>query len=290
MKKNRNIHRGLLFIGCLAFLLPSCLKNNNFYTDFSKGAPAVELPLAAFHANSPISVSFDISTTPTVYYAVVNVASVDKPTSVVTATLALDTAYLNTYNAQQSALDSTYQPYELMPDSTYSIAGWDATIQPGHREDSIPIKIFTSKLDANHVYILPLTIVKSSLPISNWNHLLLNIGAKNEWDGVYKVAGEFIHPSYGDQVWDFSAGITQQLVTSGPRSVSMYSTKTPIVTFGVELDITVNADNSISEVFNGVPTPTPNSDHYDPATKTFYVSGAYSTRKYKATLVYVKPR
>jgi hypothetical protein len=290
MKQIKNKYLGILLVAGLAFTLPSCLKNNSFYTDFSKGSAAIELPLAAVHVNGPISVSFDISTTPTTYYAVVNVASVNKPTSAVTATLALDTAFLNSYNAQQLAANPDYQPYELMPDSTYSITSWDATVQPGTREDSIPIQIYTAKLDANHVYILPLTIVKSSLPISSWNHLLLNIGAKNEWDGIYKVAGEFFHPSYGDQIWDFSAGITQTLITSGPRSVSWYSTKTPLVTFGVELDITVNPDNSISEVFNGVPTPTPNSDHYDPATRTFYVSGAYSTRKYHATVVYVKPR
>lgn len=288
--KNKIKYFQLLLLTGIVVILSSCLKNNSYYTDFSKGNPAVELPLAAFHANAPFAVSFDVSSTPAQYYVVVNVASVNKPSSQVTATLALDTAYLNSYNATQAAADPDYVPFELMPDSTYSITSWDATIQPGHREDSLPIKVFTDKLDASHAYILPLTIVKSSLPISNWNHLLINIGAKNEWDGVYKVAGEFFHPSYGDQVWDFSAGITQELVTSGPRSVSMFTTKTPLVTFGVELDITINADNSISEVFNGVPTPTPNNDHYDPTTRTFYVSGAYSTRKYHATLTYVKPR
>ena len=67
----------------------------------------------------------------------------------------------------------------------------------------------------------------------------------------------------------------------------MYPTNTTIGGFGVELDITVNPDNTLVEVFNGVTTPTPNSDHYDPATKTFFVSGAYPTgRSYKATLTY----
>lgn len=312
MKQNKNKYFGLFLIAAMAFSLQSCLKNNSFYTDFSKGSPAVELPLAAVHTNQPFAVSLDVSTAPTQYYVVVNVASVNKPTSTVTATVALDSNYLNTYNAQQDAAakqaqaaylaaDTThkvtdsnypadYEPYELMPDSTYSISSLEVSIAAGHREDSIPIQIFTSKLDAGHVYVLPFTIVKSSLPISNWNHLLLNIGAKNKWDGIYKVAGEFVHPSYGDQIWDFSAGITQTLVTTGVNSVNMYPTKTPLVTFGVELDITILPNNSLIEVFNGVTTPTPNNDHYDPDTRTFYVSGAYTTRKYKATFTYVKPR
>jgi hypothetical protein len=292
MKQSKNKYLRLLLIAAMVFSLQSCLKNNKYYTDFSKGNPAVELPLAATHANNPFAVSFDITAEPTTYYAVVNVASVNKPTSTVTATLAIDQAYLDSFNRAQTALDpDNYVPYELLPDSTYSISSLNATIAPGHREDSIPIQIFTSKLDASHLYVLPLTIVKASLPISNWNHLLLNIGAKNQYDGVYKVvSGEFFHPSFGDQVFDASAGITQELVTTGINSLSMYPTKTPLAWFGAELDITVNPDNSLTEVFNGVPTVTPNNDHYDPNTRTFYVSGAYSTRKYHATLVYQKPR
>ncbi|MEO8721590.1 MAG: DUF1735 domain-containing protein [Ginsengibacter sp.] len=295
MKQNRIKIFGLLLLAGIAFSLPSCLKNNDYYTDFSKGAPAVELPLAASKANGPTAVSFDVSNTPVTYYAVVNVASPDKPTSVVTATLALDAAYLATYNAKQTADDpDNYIPFELMPDSTYSITRWDATIQPGHRQDSVPIKIFTNKIESGHNYLLPLTITKSSLPISNWNHLMVNIGAKNQYDGVYKSSGLFIHPAYGTLTWEYSDGITQQLITSGATSVSMYPTNTSIGGFGVQLDIKVNADNSISEVFNGVTTPTPNSDRYDPDTKTFYVSGSYvggsGPRVYKATLQYVGPR
>ena len=267
MKQNKNKYFRFFIIAGVVFSLQSCLKNNSFYTDFSKGSPAVELPLAAVHTNQPFAVSLDVSTAPTQYYAVVNVASVDKPSSTVTATLALDSAFLNNYNAQQDAIakkaqadylaadpthtvddsnyPSDYDPYELMPDSTYSISSFAASIAAGHREDSIPIQIFTSKIASGHIYILPLTISNSSLPISNWNHLMLNIGAKNQWDGIYKVAGEFYHPSYGDQIWDFSAGITQTLVTTGVNSVNMYPTKTPLVQFGVELDITILPNNSL---------------------------------------------
>lgn len=316
MKHTKNKYFRILLIAGLVFSLQSCLKNNNYYTDFSKGAPAVELPLAAKYTNKPFAASFEVSPTPSTYYAVVNVASANKPSSTVTATIGIDSAFLNQYNFSQDstakaaqaaylAADSTntvddssyppdYSPFELLPDSAYSIPSYAATITAGRREDSIPIMIITTKIAAGHVYILPITIVSSSLPISNWNHLLINVGAKNQYDGVYAVAGEFNHPNpaYGDQVWDYSAGITQQLVTSGANSVSMFTTKTPKVQFGVELDITVNADNSLIEVFNGVTTPTPNSDHYDPATKTFYVSGSYSggSRKYKATLKYTGPR
>ena len=294
MKQNLNKYFKVIAIVGLIFSLPSCLKNNKYYADFSQGKPAVELPLAATNANQPFAVSFDVADTPTTYYAVVNVASVDIPTQPVTATLGLDAAYLTQYNADQTAADPNYTPFELLPDSAYSIPSFDATIPAGQREFYVPVKFFTNKIESGHAYVLPLTIVSSSVNISNWNHLLINVGAKNQWDGVYKSAGEFTHPAYGDLIWDYSKGITQELVTAGPKSVSMYPTNTTIGGFGVELDITINPDNTLVEVFNGVTTPTPNTDHYDPATRTFYVSGAYvggsGPRTYKATLMYVKPR
>lgn len=209
MKQFKNKYLGLLLLAGIAFTLPSCLKNNDFYTDFSKGEPSVELPLAAKFTNKPFAVSFDVSSEPVTYYAVVNVASVNKPASEVTATLALDSAYLSDYNATQNAAakkaqsdylsadtantvddkdyPADYIPFELMPDSTYAISSWNATIRPGQREDSVPIIFHTDKIAQGHKYVLPLTIVGASLTISNWNHLLLNVGAKNEWDGKYNI-------------------------------------------------------------------------------------------------------
>ena len=140
MKQNKMKYFRLVVIAGLIFALQSCLKNNKYYIDFSKGTPALELPLAANNANSPFAVSFNIVDTPTTYFAVVNVASPSKPTSPVTGTLGLDSAYLNQYNADNST------SYELMPDSTYSISSWDVTIPAGQRQIAVPIKIFTSKL------------------------------------------------------------------------------------------------------------------------------------------------
>lgn len=290
MKHLLNIRFSAVLLVMTTFIMSSCLKNNKYYVDFGDYEPNVELPLAATNVNKPFAVSYDVADTPATFYVVVNYASMEKPTKPVNVTIAIDQAYLDQYNADQLADDPDYEPFDLMPDSVYQIESLTATIPAGKRQVWIPVKVYTSKLDASHAYILPVTITQADAKISNWNHLLANIGAKNQYDGVYKVAGQFIHPAYGNQVWDFDAGITQELVTTGPKSVSMYPTKTPAVWFGVTLEITVNPDNSLTEVFNGVTTATPNTDHYDPATKTFYVSGAYSTRSYKATLKYVGPR
>ncbi len=107
----------------------------------------------------PFALALDVSTTPTTYYAVVNVASVNVPTAPVTATLQVDQAGLDAYNADQDAAakkaqqdylaadtshkvtddnyPTDYVPYEMLPDSVYSIASFDATIPAGQRLDSV---------------------------------------------------------------------------------------------------------------------------------------------------------
>lgn len=293
MKQNLNKYFWVTLLAGLVFFLPSCLKNNKYYVDFSKGKPAVELPLAAANANKPFAVSFDVADTPSVYYAVVNVASADLPTSPVTATLAIDQAYLDQYNADQLAADPNYQAFELLPDSAYNIPSLNVTIPAGQREFYVPIKFYTSKIDAAHVYILPLTIASSSVNISSWNHLLINVGAKNQWDGIYKSKGSIDHPCCGLVPWAFGDVSNQEVVTAGPKSVMLPCTQTAIGCFP-EFDITINADNSVSEVWNGTATVTPNTDRYDPATKTFYLSARYQggsgPRILVDTLQYVGPR
>ncbi len=295
MKRNKNKYFRLLIVAAMLFSLQSCLKNNSFYVDFSKGNPAVELPLAAVHANAPIALAFDISTTPTMYYAVVNVASVSKPTSTVTATLALDTAFLNSYNTTQANADPDFEPFELMPDSSYSIASWDASVTAGRREDSIPIQIFTAKIAPGHNYVLPLTIVKSSLPISNWNHLLLNIGAKNQFDGKYTVTGTFVHTNGA-----FTANYpkTVALVTQGLATDAYFDYGVNGGTFGYGFlnggagsyfgnwapVFTFDADGNVIKMSNYYSDPAPRSrdaqldtspgtvNKYDIANKTMDVS------------------
>jgi len=213
MKQTKNKFFGLLLVAGFAFSLQSCLKNSKFYEDFSKGSPAVELPLAAQHVNKPIAVSFDVSNTPIQYYAVVNVASVSVPSAPVTATLSIDNAYLDQYNADQTAANPDFVPYELMPDSTYQISSLDVTIPAGHREDSIPIQIFTNKMASGHNYLLPISITKSSVNISNWSHLMLNIGAKNQFDGKYSVTGTMVDLTNAAFVGYYPKGVS--LVTQG---------------------------------------------------------------------------
>jgi hypothetical protein len=227
----------------------------------------VELPLAAAHVNKPFALALDVVPTPTTYYAVVNVASVNVPSSPVTATLAIDQAYLDQYNADQLAADSNYVPYEMLPDSVYSIASFDATIPAGQRLDSVPITINTSKLAlSGHKYVLPITIKSASVNISNWNHLMINVTGKNQYDGSYTntYSGDLGDGTNTEKLTTVSATMSHTGLI-GVYSNDVYIDVDPSTNNVTVLDAT---DGSNS-------TTTDPSSHYDPATRTFYLKYAY---------------
>lgn len=270
MKQYKIKYSRIFLIAGLIFAMQSCLKNNGYYVDFSKGAPAVELPYAAVESNAPFALSLDIVDTPTTYYAAINVASVNVPNTVTTATLGVDSAYLTQYNNAQLAIDSSNQTYELLPDSTYSIPSWDASIPAGSREFLVPIKFFTSKIDPGHVYILPLTIVKSSLAISSWNHLMINVGAKNKYDGKYTVTGTFVH---NNASFTGSYPKTVGLVTEGAATNAYFDYGVNGGTFGYGFSnagsgsyfgnwapvFTFDADGNVTKMSNYYADPAPRS-------------------------------
>lgn len=250
----------LLIATCI--VMSSCLKNNKYYVDFGDYEPNIELPLAAANVNNPFVAIFDPADTPTIYYVVVNVASMDKPKSPVTAKLALDAEYLNQYNADKTADNPSYKPYELLPDSTYDIDNWDITINPGQREVRIPVKIYTRKLNLEHLYILPITIASASIKISNWNHLMVNVSAKNQWDGKYEYTGV---TSLGNT----NAECCAKLTMVGPYSVTMnlinyYSNQVVFTVDPATNKVTVSMTTLL-------PIATDPISSWDPGTKTFHV-------------------
>ena len=190
MKKINNKFLGLFLVAGLVFSLQSCLKNSKYYQDFSKGSPAVELPWAAKYVNKPYGITWSPDTT-TSWKVYVNVASVDPPSSPVTATLAIDNDWVDQYNATQNAAAQQAQqdyladtshsvndpkypyswtPMELMPDSLYTVSSYDLTIPAGQRQAYADVLVHSEKFAPGHNYVLPFTISKSNINISSWNH------------------------------------------------------------------------------------------------------------------------
>ncbi len=190
MKKNKinNIIAGAGIMFAL-FSLSSCLKNGQYYTNFAAVGASVDLPLAATNSNGPVTFAYVATASSPSIPVMVNVASPAPLGTDVKATLAVDAAFLDAYNTANGT------SYVLMPADAYTTTGWDVTIKAGKRLDSMVVTFDFTKLDLTQSYILPITIASASEPIEQWNHLLLNIQVKNQFDADYACTGYVFHPS-----------------------------------------------------------------------------------------------
>lgn len=292
------IKSNLILILLLSLITTGCLKDKDYENGSiqsgSGGSGAnievISLGITVSDTSNFLQAAYALSNNDTTVNLVpVELGGLNAASQDIHVTLAQNDKLVQNYN------DSNGTDY-VNPGANISIVNPVVIIPKGSRTGYLQVK-FNPKdlLKGNFAYGFVITsVAEAGYTIGNLNHGIVAVGPKNKWDGIYKSAGEFIHPAFGDIIWDNSKGLTQVLVTSGVNSVKTTPIYTSATSFGVELDITINPDNSLIEVFNGVTTPTPNSDHYDPTTKTFYVSGSYvggsGARVYKATYVYKGPR
>jgi hypothetical protein len=298
MKKNSKsirIIRGtvLLPIFLILFSLSSCLKNGQYNIDFSTVGASVDLPLAAANSNGVVTFAYNPSVTSVQLPFYIDLASPQVFGTAVTATMALDTAFLSSYNAANGT------SYALMPDSVYTIInGFARTIPAGKRLDSMYVNFDFTKMDLSQSYVLPVTIQSASVPIEQWNHLMINPSVKNIYDGVYNLTGTTLRA--GDPTLSGTiTPTTMNLITSGAASVT-FGALQPWANGGGGVSIgspmlTVNSDNSVTIASSGGATNYPAySSTYDPNAQAFYISftwGAGPTMRLATdTLVYSGPR
>jgi len=157
-------------IGFILLGMSSCLKNGPYYTNYAGVAASIDLPLSApgvvsgYPGNYPVSFAYNSSNlmvTETyggivtsfpytsngannfTYPVYINVASPSVLGTTVTATLAIDTAYFNQFNAANGG------GFVLMPDSVYTVSSWNLTVPAKQRLDSMQITFNYSKLEGN---------------------------------------------------------------------------------------------------------------------------------------------
>jgi hypothetical protein len=217
-KINTILTGALIMMGVFSF--SSCLKNGTYYTDFSAVSASVDLPLAAANVNGPVPFAYSANVTNPQIGVYVNLASPSTLSKPVTVTLAIDSAYLSSYNQANGT------SYTLMPANCYTVNSLNLTIAPGQRLDSANVKFNFANFDFTKSYILPFTIASASEPIEQWNHLMLSILVKNKYDGNYSLDIE----TTGWSAYGISDGLpgtypgTMGLVTAGVSSVTFSGT------------------------------------------------------------------
>jgi hypothetical protein len=301
MEKNNLIFNKMqvktyLILLLAVFALSSCLKNGKYATDFSTVGASVDLPLAA--ANSNNAVPFSFGTGNTTFPVIANMASPAVLGTATTLTLALDSAYLTAYNANNGT------SYVLLPDSTYTTSGWSLTIPAGKREDTMLVTFNLNKIDLSQPYVLPVTISSASLPIEQWDHLLIAITVTNQYAGNYNGTGTRYNYT-GTVTYTYPGAIPAATSTSDLTGVyvgttlSASSISLPYANLGpngYDYVVTMNPDQSIASVVPnatmaaGITGFVVYADTYDATTGTYhfvtgYVNGSGNQRIVDETFV-----
>jgi len=209
--------------------------------------------------------------------------------------------------------------YQTPADNPFDGQFWTVTFQPGETTKYLKLNIRSRDITALGRVGLGFQIAgaENAHISSSKYQVAVEISAKNQWDGVYKVKYKLFHPTSPDITgngtipeWDF--------LSSGPRSID-WDVATVFINFPANsltyfgdaagpsllVRMTVNSDNTVSitnvgsraaaNAFPPLVVPPGVINRYDPATKTFYVAytwtpaGAGMREKYD-TLTYIRPR
>jgi len=252
----------------VVFVLNSCLKDNvgMDWTSSLKGKMYAEVWNGGFQA-----LGLDPVATPDTFKFLVNIATDQPPTQDITLTIAVNDSARVKYNRINK------KSYLLYPYIT--ILNPSIVIKAGTRNAYCYVKIWNANLlSACDNFMAPISIVAATGgvipadPVNNGSRLMA-LPISNPYAGGYQCHVELDHPTSGHIVYD----IVKQL-----KTVSCNTVSTEIGGLGLpELDITINADNTVTlggaySSTQPIVQITTDPNVYNPLTKTFTISYEYT--------------
>ncbi len=282
------------------FLMSSCLDNTGNLDVFNSVNNNGVISIGQAEPGLNVK-TVEISTTPTKISVVINAARVNNTVNV---TVQVDPAVLTAYNAEQTALDPTFVPFEVLPSNLYTIPSLTVSIAAGKLDTPFEFNVNTSGVDLSKKFALPIVLKSVDDPsvviASNLNSTLVAIVVKNKYDGKYNLDVE--HSGWSAfGIFDMPAGVAERypdgiaLVTLGANSVGIenlwagtnllpgfsntagkptptqFGAASPVFTFDGNNKI-VSVSNAIADDGRGRkfalnPTAPASDNSYDPATK-----------------------
>lgn len=314
MKKSKIIFITLLVLGTLS--VTSCLNDlEDFVGAFSSSPAIAELSESPNPATGAVIREIIDPTAPLLVKIRVNIAVANPLDKATTVTLAIDNALLTAYNTKYNLVGpAAALP---VPAAALTIAGYDVTIPAGQAEADWEISVDASQVPdiVTKVYIIPIKIVSvtNDLVISgNFGQQFVRMISRNKYDGLYLLKGvhnrvPYIYPyetemqmrtSGGSSVafWWPDVGATGHPIGLGPdNAMSWYgSSISPTIEFDPVTNLVTSVYNTggatVITKFTGAGA---NSNLYDPATKTIYVSWNYANNPLRAffdTLTFIRAR
>lgn len=311
----------LMFLSAAGVLvLSSCLKDKNV-SDRVYGINGVEDIKTIEITQAPSRVlSFDVSSElQTISIFRLNLNTNHLPGSDTKVTLAIDQDALDAFNTENET------EYGLLPEDIYElVGGLTQTIAQGDNSVNVQIKLKSEDL-LDGPYALPLKIVstdKSDLALSaNYQSIVVILGAKNKYDGLYKIKirttgwsaygiadnatyeypEEYAFITVSATANEGSCTYRGDFLVPGFTSAggpTAFGAAEPLFTFDPETDKLVSVTNLLPDDGRGrtfAINPAVTDSRFDPATKSIYMS-FYMTQNSRPnmyfydTLTYVGPR
>jgi hypothetical protein len=280
-----------------ASTLTSCLKDDRLVLDPEKGTNVIEFA-------NPAQINTIGSVYPLYNFAYDIVPSATIPITISysgPATGAPQDITVNFVAGTQTEVDQYNEDQEtgmVVLDATlFKLSTNTVTIKKGQTKASFNVVVSPDKFDFSKDYALPLKITTSSVGAisGNFGTILLKIGAKNKYDGVYRVEGTMVDRNSAANVGSYpremslvtqslnSNALFDQALNGGSffhhflagTSGSYYGNFAPIFTFSdagiVNEVVNYYGQGSNSSVRAAKLDPT-GVNKYDPASKTLEVS------------------
>lgn len=315
----RKVLQSFLFISLLSLIVISCEKESEPFPPVkSQEKPSISLP----DGNNLITAALDLSNT----VITVEILEIRRDATSAADLNRVQTVKIAKSNSVLSDLSGAAVTelgrdfYQSHPDNPFDGQYWTITFQPGEFVKHLKINLKTIDLISLGRVGLGFQLASAdngAVLSAEQNQVAVEIGAKNQWDGVYRVKYKLFHPTNPDITgngtipeWDF--------LSSGPTSID-WDVATVMINFPTNgltyfgdaagpsllVRMTVNTDNTVSITnvgsraaalaFPPLVVPPGVTNRYDPATKTFYVAYTWTpagsgTRERYDTLTYIRPR
>ncbi len=214
----------------------------------------------------------------------------------------VDPGALTLYNTQMTDGLNGKAPlngstYELMPAENYALGTTELTIPAGNTKTRFTFKVFPEKFDFSKSYAIPLRISNASHGelSAKFSVAILAIGARNTYDGLYRVTGTLDgHPSVGGPIDRPNHEVTTVNVNTvafyapyGVGAASAYFT-------GVQVFATIADDGKVTLAAGPGSAEIEMQDvdynRYDADEKKFYLRFGWGAREEDIVLTYKSSR
>jgi hypothetical protein len=304
----------VIAVGCKKVASPEPLGDNGqTIVKFYEGFPDT----AAQKSSAYKLINLDLVSTPQIFEMVelrrdvANNAALNKP---LTVTIENDPGAVSSFDASQPIVSLPAGTFAAEAPAVMVGNNYSITFEPGEFAKIIKVKILNATaLDLSKRFGLGFRIVsiEGEGKIAQLEKsFVVELGVKNQWDGVYSIVGDFVHPTQcyvGPFFTNTTGGPREiELITISPNALKRnlsgrenltvwdHCNEGYIYFTAVVPRYQVNSDNSIT-ILDG-PEASVVWDYYpgmayDPATKTFNLHYGYNgSRIINETLKYVRPR